>query len=57
MPLTQDLQASPSVAHFIATTSCMHLWDMQLNQQAALKELQQLSCSFLNGLVGVRMGA
>jgi len=38
----------------IVTASCKHLWDMRINQQAALKKLQQQSCSFLNGLVGAR---
>jgi hypothetical protein len=48
--------AFPSVTQTIATASCMHLLDMRFNQQTALKKLQQHSCSFLTGLVGVRTG-
>jgi hypothetical protein len=58
MLLTLISEASPFATRFIATTFCIHLWDMHINQQTpeALKKLQQHSYSSLIGLVGIRTG-
>ena len=43
MPLTRNLQASPSVTIIIVTASCMRLWDMRFNQQTT----QEATATFL----------